>query len=74
MYSPDAAMPYPGYEFNPHVHRALQGWPHALMVWRPTFLFCVPLRGVIICRFPRCGGVLSFTSPNLVGWVEALAP
>jgi hypothetical protein len=29
---------------------------------RPTFLFYVPLRGVIICRFPRGGGILSFAS------------
>ncbi len=53
MYSPDAAVPYPGYEFNPHVDRAPQGWSHAVTVLRPTFCFVVPLRGVIVCRFPR---------------------
>jgi len=29
-----------------------------------NLFFVVPLRGVIICRFPRGGGVLSFASPS----------
>jgi hypothetical protein len=59
---------------KPNVCRASQGWPHLVTVLRPTFCFVVPLRGVMICRFPHGGGVLSFASPNRVGWVEALAP
>jgi len=42
----------------------MKGWPHAVTILRPTFLFCVPLRGVIACRFPRGGGVFSFASPK----------
>ncbi|MFN4238793.1 MAG: hypothetical protein ACK4FZ_16395 [Vogesella sp.] len=41
---------------KPNVYRASQGWPHAVTVSLPTFLFCVPLRSAIACRFPHGGG------------------
>lgn len=54
MFSPDAAAPYPGHDPNPQClppPARLAACRHGIAA--NLFCFVLPLRGVMVCRFPR---------------------